>query len=239
MGPDADDNLSDMEPHGDGHPALKDVDVRTAMAMAIDKEELVDKVLQGYGTPASGIVTPASAPAIYHWEPTEEEEIPFDPDGANQLLDDAGYEDTDDDGVREMPGGGEPLRFRYFIRSENDDTVKASQFIKGWFEDIGVATDVQALSDNKLTQEVLNGEYDLFHWGWFPDPDPDFILSIFTCDQRPPNPDEYRNSDSYYCNPEIDAMYEEQKTILDVEQRAELVHEMQRIIYQDVPYIVL
>jgi peptide/nickel transport system substrate-binding protein len=233
------DNFSDLEPHGDGHPALMDVRVRQAIAHAVDKQTLVDKVIQGHGTVAHGVVTPAAAPAVYHWEPSEDEVFAFDIDEANRILDEAGYEDTDGDEVREMPDGGEPLRFRYFVRSENTDTVKTSQFVRGWLNQIGIETEITALSDNKLTTVIQGGEYDMFHWGWFPDPDPDFILSIFTCGQRPPNAATYRNSDSFYCTPEYDRLYEEQKTTIDLEERVDVVHEMQQMLYEDVPYLML
>jgi peptide/nickel transport system substrate-binding protein len=76
----------------------------------------------------------------------------------------------------------------------------------------------------------------MFHWGWFPDPDPDFILSIMSCGQRPPAG---IWSDSFYCNEEYDRMYQEQKTLLDLDERAEVIKEMQRMVYEDAPYIVL
>jgi peptide/nickel transport system substrate-binding protein len=221
-------------PDSTGHPALKDVVVRQAMAHAINKQVLFERVLREHGEIGTTIVPSFSTQ--YHYEPTEEEVFEFDPDQANQMLDEAGYEDTDGDGVREMPGGGEPLRFRYFVRSEDNRTTSTSQFVKGWLNDIGIATDVKALGDTKLTNVIFDGDYDIFHWGWFPDPDPDFILSIFTCGQRPPDG---IWSDSFYCDEEYDRMYLEQKTLTDIDERAEVVHEMQRIIYEQAPYIVL
>ena len=226
----ADETIKDS----DGHPALKDVEVRRAMAMAIDKEVLVDRIVRGHATVGSTIIPP-SIP-FYHYEPTEDEVLAFDPEAANQVLDDAGYEDTDNDGIREMPGGGEPLRFRYFVRSEENSTRNASEFISEWLRDIGIETEVQALTDSKLTDVIYNGKYDMFHWGWFPDPDPDFILSIMSCGQRPPAG---IWSDSFYCNEEYDRMYQEQKTLLDLDERAEVIKEMQRMVYEDAPYIVL
>ena len=99
---------------GDGlkkpHPALDDIEVRKAIAHAIDKKTLVDRVLAGVGKPAETIVpSPDNA-----WLPelSEEEIYEFDLDKSRQILDDAGYKDTDGDGVREMPGGGRPLNFK-------------------------------------------------------------------------------------------------------------------------------
>ncbi|MBA2312739.1 MAG: ABC transporter substrate-binding protein [Actinobacteria bacterium] len=224
----------DVIPDSDGHPALKDPIVRQAMSHAVDKEVVADRVLRGYGTVGETIVPPFSA--AYHYEPPEEDVYEFDLDLANQMLEDAGYVDTDDDGVREMPGGGRPLEFRYYTRSEDNGTSKTAQFVSSWFEDIGIATNVEALTDTKLTNVIFEGNYDIFHWGWFPDPDPDFILSIFTCSQRPPGG---IWSDSFYCDEEYDQMYAEQKTVADAEERATIVKEMQKQIYEAAPYIVL
>jgi peptide/nickel transport system substrate-binding protein len=224
----------ETQTEADGHPALEDVDVRQAIAHAIDKETLVDRILRGHGEVGTTIVP--SSIGFYHYEPTEEEIFEFDPDAANQILDDAGYEDTDGDGVREMPDGGRPLDFRYYVRSEENSTVKASEFIKEWLADIGIATDVKPLTDTKLTDVIYEGKYDMFHWGWFPDPDPDFILSVMSCGQRPP---QGIWSDSFYCNEEYDQMYLEQKSILDLDERAEVIKEMQRIVYEASPYVVL
>jgi peptide/nickel transport system substrate-binding protein len=224
----------ETQPGSDGHPALKDVAVRRAISMAIDRDVLLERVVNGYGQVGTTIVPPALS--FYHYEPTEDELLGFDPDAAEQLLDEAGYRDTDDDGVREMPGGGRPLQFRYFVRSEDEGTVTASQFVTEWLAEIGIDTTVRALTDTKLTDVIYEGNYDMFHWGWFPDPDPDFILSVMTCEQRPPDG---VWSDSFYCNPEYERLYNRQKKVLDLDERAEVVKEMQRIVYNDAPYVVL
>jgi len=225
---------SETQPDSDGHPALEDPQVRVAISRAIDRQTLVDRVLKGHGVVGSTIVPPALA--FYHYEPTEEELQTFDLDAANALLDEGGYEDTDGDGVREMPGGGEPLEFRYFVRSEENETVTTSEFVSEWLAEIGIATDVKSLTDTKLTDVIYEGKYDMFHWGWYPDPDPDFILSVMSCTQRPPDG---VWSDSFFCNEEYDQMYEEQKTLIDIEERAEVVKEMQQMVYNDAPYAVL
>ena len=227
----ADDTYGD---EADGHPALKDVTVRRAIAHAIDKETIIDRVLRGHGEVGTTIVPKVTE--FYHYEPTEEELIPFDIEEANRLLDEGGYEDTDGDGVREMPGGGQPLHFRYFVRNEEQSTVTTSEFVTDWLEQIGISTQVRGMSDTRLTNVIYDGDYDMFHWGWFPDADPDFILSVMTCGQRPPDG---VWSDSFYCSEEYERMYEEQQTTLDLDARAEIVKEMQRIVYEDAPYIVL
>ena len=106
-----------------GHPALEDIDVRTAIAMAIDKENLVERVLGGYGTPGTTIVVPTVP--FWHWDPGEDAIPSGDIEGANALLDEAGYEDSDGDGIRNMPGGGENLEFGFIVRTESPDGIKA------------------------------------------------------------------------------------------------------------------
>jgi peptide/nickel transport system substrate-binding protein len=227
-----------FEPHGDGHPALQDPVVRRAMRMAVNSQELVDKVLLGYGSAGTTIIPPVSV-AGARYEPTEQELIPWDIEGANALLDEAGYRDTDNDGVREMPNGGDPLSFRYYVQTNDQNTTKAAPFVKEWLSQIGIEANVEAMSSGKLGDEINAGTYDLFHWGWIPDPDPDSALSWFTCDERPPDGSAYGNNDSYYCNPEYDEMFNEQRTTLDATARFDIVHDMQRLYYEDSPYIVL
>ena len=232
----------DFKRHGDGHPALTDPVVRKAIRMAIDSQTLVDKVWLGYATPGTTVIPPVSA-AGARWQPTGDEVIAWDIDGANQLLDDAGYMDTDGDGVREMPADsidpGRPLEFRYFVRSNDQTTIDAAPFIQKWLKDIGIATDVEAVTSTRLGDIENAGEFDLAHWSWFPDIDPNTALSWFTCDSRPPDGQTYDNDDSYYCNPEYDQMYAEQQAELDLDKRWDIVHQMEQILYEEEPYVIL
>jgi peptide/nickel transport system substrate-binding protein len=227
-------------PHGDGHPALADPTVRLAIRMAINSQELVDKVLLGYGTPGTSIIPPVSAVGA-RWDPTGTSDyIAWDIDGANKLLDDAGYKDCDGDGIREMPGCKQPsLEFRYFTRSNDQTTIDAAPFISKWLSEIGIKTDVSAVTSGRLGDLENAGEFDLAHWGWYPDIDPDSALSWFQCDQRPPDGSTYGNNDPYYCNPAYDKLYKEQQAELDLDKRWAIVHEMQKIFYEDVGYVVL
>jgi len=229
-------------PHGDGHPALTDVTVRRAIRMAIDSQALNEQVLLGFGVPGTTLIPPISVPGA-RWEPSGDELIAWDLEGAKQLLEDAGYVDSDGDGIREMPEGsldpGRPLEFRYFVRPSEQPSVDASPFVSEWLEEIGIRTEVISVASGRLTDIINAGEYELSSWGWIPDPDPAPILSYFTCDQRPPDGSTYGNNDAYYCNPEYDELYEQQLGETDPEARWEIVHEMQRIFYEDAAYAVM
>ncbi|MDP9299440.1 MAG: ABC transporter substrate-binding protein [Actinomycetota bacterium] len=227
-------------PHGDGNPALADPTVRLAIRMAIDSQELVDKVLLGYGSPGTSMVPPVVVKGA-RWDPTGTSDyIEWDIPGANKLLDDAGYKDCDGDGVRELPGCKQPsLDLRYFTRSSDQNTIDAAPFISKWLSEIGIKTEVQAVTSGQLGVIENAGEFDLAHWDWLPDLDPDPNLSSFVCDQRPPDGTAVGNNDAYWCNPEYDKLYLQQQAELDINKRWEIVHQMQKIFYEDNPYVVL
>jgi peptide/nickel transport system substrate-binding protein len=222
-----------------GHPALEDPKVREAIGRAIDKQTIIDRVIGGLGDPAYAI-SPSANPA---WTPEipEEQRLDFDLERANQILDEAGYEDTDGDGVREMPGGGQPLKMRYAVRSESPRSQPTAEFITGWLDEIGIATEQKVYDDGQLTEVIGRGDYDMFVWGWTPFVDPDTMLSYFTCanvSQDPDDPTNYWN-DANLCDPEYDKLYEEQKTELDQDRRMEIVHEMLTRFYDHHVYFPL
>jgi peptide/nickel transport system substrate-binding protein len=212
-----------------GHPALLDHDVRLAIAHAIDKQALVDRVLQGFGSPGT-VVLP---PYLTRWRVEPETPIAYDPAEANRILDEAGYLDTDNDGVREMPNGGDALEFRFVLRSEDPQSVTSGEFISGWLDEIGMKTKIDVVTDDKLTDIYLSNDFDLYIWGWGVEPDPGFQLSTYTTEECG------YWSDTCYANPEYDQLYEQQQTVASSEERAAIVAEMQQIIYNDIPEIVL
>jgi peptide/nickel transport system substrate-binding protein len=81
----------------------------------------------------------------------------------------------------------------------------------------------------------------MFEWGWVVEPDPNYQLSTFICANR-----SYKDagsilanlSDSFYCNPAYDALFEQQSTETNVDKRAALVKQMQQMLYDDAPYVV-
>lgn len=211
-----------------GHPALLDPLVREAINWAVDEQGLTDSVLGGEGVPGSTLVPPALA--SYHLDLPTDQRFGFELDRTRELLAEAGWEDTNGDGT--VDKDGEELELRLYARSESADSTKAAQFIEGWLEEAGVGVDTKAVSDNTLTDDIYAADFDMFIWGWGSDQDPDFILSVLTCDQI------MGWSDTFWCNDEYSQMYQEQKTQLDVEQRAETIQEMQRIAYEANPYVI-
>src|SRR5258706_577826 len=136
---------------------------------------------------------------------------------------------------------GKQLALPLFLRSDSAQGVQAGQYIKGWLNTIGIGVSVTSMSDSTLPQDIGNGTYDMFIWGWGVEPNPDFQLSVFTCGQRssggPPN---YTPgwSDSFYCDKTYDKLYAKQQT-LDGPARAKVVKQMQQKLYADDPYSLL
>jgi peptide/nickel transport system substrate-binding protein len=222
---------------GDGHPALLDITVRHAIAKAIDRQALVDRVLLGQGevNPILGV----SPDSVWFPELDEADQLNYDPTGAAAMLDEAGYLDTDGDGTREMPDGGEPLKFRYAQLSDSDTAGPNQELITGWLKEIGIDTEVSTYDQTQLTDVIASGEYDLFVWGWTPFVDPDPMLSYFTCAQVTTDAESPGYNDANWCSEEYDALYEQQNQELDRDTRIDLVHQMLTLFHNESTYVVL
>lgn len=222
-------------PIGDGHPALKDKRVRTALAYAMDNNKLIAQVAGGNAIEGGGYIPPAFP--TYHWDPPADMKREFDLDEANQILDDAGYE-RGDDGIRTMPGGGEKLSLRFLGHADTQEN-KMGDLLVSWYKEIGVELKPSIVSMNKLNDDLAAGNFDLIAGGWSVNPDPDFILSIQTCDAFPDPGQDNGSTDQFFCNEEFDQLYKEQQTTLEVDQRAAIVKKMQEIMYEEVPCVIV
>lgn len=226
--------LTDGTPIGDGNPHMQDQKVRLAISHAIDRQQMVDRILDGYGTPGSTIIPPLYS--TLHIDPGTQT---YDPALANQILDDAGYA-MGPDGVRIGPDGV-PMKYRLFVRSDSDSSVKSGEYFKSYLAAIGIEADIKPVDENALFEIIGRGEFDMFEWGWVVEPDPDYQLSTFTCGKRSyeDGGEIYADlSDSFFCNEEYDALYAQQAVTTDQAARAEIVKQMQQIIYDNVAYVV-
>jgi peptide/nickel transport system substrate-binding protein len=220
------------EPIGDGNPALEDPAFRHALGYAIDVDRLKEAVYQGALEPGQTIV-----PDFYtdfHWSPPEDEAFTFDLEEAGQLLDEAGYT-MGDDGLRTMPDGSPIGTLRLMGRPEEtgNRSIKAMDFFKEWLGELGIESEVLAVESNRLTNLILDGEFDVFHWGWYVEADPDGILSYMTCAERG------NWSDAWYCDRAYDKLYDDQHVELDDAERTDMIHQMQRILWEESPYLVI
>jgi peptide/nickel transport system substrate-binding protein len=222
-------DLKSGKPLGDPNPAVLDRKFRFALNFAIDRQKLADKAYQGAAEPAENIIPPAYT--TYRWQPPSDDAYAYDPDKANQLLDEAGYK-VGSDGWRTMPDGSPIGKLRLYARSDSETSVSTMSFFQEWLKDVHIDSKVTSYESSKLTNIILDGEFDLFQWGWYVEPDPDSMLSYFTCAQRG------NWSDSWYCNAQYDKLYREQNADTNPADRADVVKQMQQMLYDDAPYLV-
>ncbi len=221
---------------GDGNPALLNLDVRHAIARSIDREAIFDKVALNLGKVGSTL----SVSPDLTWQPDipEADQLTYDPDEANKLLDAAGYKDTDGDGIREDPDGND-LVLRYGQRSDSALEPAIGELVTAYLKAVGIGTTVSVYDDTQLGSQIYDGTYDLFVWGWTPFVDPDPQLSYFTCAELTTDPESPGNNDANWCDPKYDELYEAQKVELDPAKRKEIVREMIAFFYTNSTYVVL
>jgi peptide/nickel transport system substrate-binding protein len=214
---------------GQPHPALLDVEVRRAIAHGIDRPAVIEDLYFGLASPLETI-SPSADPK---WIPEipEENQLAYDPDRANQILDEAGYMDTDGDGVREMPDGTNPLVIRHAVNTDGDLAGSIGDLMVGWMEEIGIDVELEAYDQDALFGVIVEGTYDTFFWGWVPFVDPDPMLSYFT------EAEIGNYNDANWFDPAYDALYAEQNQEVDPERRVEIVHEMLTIFHDAAVYI--
>lgn len=209
---------------------LLDLKVREALAHGVDRDRIIETVFNGYGTPAGSMLTPLSGDLL---NPNIQPEA-YDIDLGNQILDEAGYE-MGPDGIRVTPDG-ETMEYDVITPDSVEGLDRQFEIIQEDWAKLGV----------KITQKKMDGtaafeaiiapdgkyeEFDIMMWNWVGYIDPDFMLSVLTCDQWG------GWSDTGYCNEEYDELYEAQGLAIDPEERKEIVWKMQDIQYRDKPYI--
>ncbi len=213
-----------------GHPALRDKQVRLAMAYAADKQKIIDIVKLGYATPGIALIPSGMG----EWFNTDIVDFAYDPAKANQLLDEAGYLDTDGDKIREMPDGTKPLTFRMNWPSSDSEAPRIAELLSEMWKEIGISLEMQAVESDALTSKCCPAlDYDIMIWGWVADPDPNSLLIIPTTEQIPTGYNE-----TGYSNPRYDELFVLQGSELDPAKRREMVWEMQQLVHDDVPYII-
>ncbi|WNO63321.1 ABC transporter substrate-binding protein [Streptomyces sp. NBC_01544] len=214
---------------GTGNPALADAAVRRAIALATDKQTLVDKVLDGLGQVGAGYIPPTWKQ--WAWKPAPGDEQSYDIAKANSLLDEAGYT-KGKDGIRVSPKTKKPLKLRLGTHSDAATDTQIATYLTGWMKQIGVELTAEPLSSTKLNDDLAKGDWDLLMDGWGTGPDPTYLLSIQNCDALPLDDGTNGSTDSFHCDKEFDKLFKQQVTEFDPAQRAATVGKMQDILYK-------
>jgi peptide/nickel transport system substrate-binding protein len=229
---------SDNKPIGDGHPALKDPKVRQALHYAIDKQKLVDEVQNGLAKPADGSIVPPMYKDFF-WQAEGDKKISFDLTKANQILDAAGYK-KGADGIRTMPDGSRKLQFRFSIHTDTPIEDKLAEYLTGWFKELGITLTTKRLDSSKFTEETgTTALFDIAISGWSVNPDPEEVLATHLCSRRPTASGEGGGTESFYCDPQFEQLYQQQLKELDRTKRAGIIKQMEERLYTDAPVIAL
>jgi len=214
------------------HPFFRDKQVRTALSYAVPVDDIIDKVFYGLANRVTG---PFMLGSEFY-----DETLPFIPHDlkkARKLLDEAGWIDTNGDGVRDKIVGGKKVEavFDLMIFSTSPTFKQLAQIIAENFRKVGVKANISPVEWQLMLQKLRTKEFDatILGWGnsWKSDP-----YQIWHGSQA--NLPNSSNSIGY-SNPKVDKLIDELRITIDEKKQAELGKAIHRLIYEDQPYTFL
>ncbi len=209
-------------------PRFADRRVRRAFAHAIDKQELIDGVLLGLGREATGPYKPGTW--VYNPDVAR---FPYDPERARRLLAEAGWKDTDGDGI--VDKNGQPFAFTILTNQGNEERKKVAEIIQQRLREIGVAVEIRTLEWASFIKEFIKKrrfEAIILGWGIGLDPDQ---YEVWHSSKT--GPDELNHIS--YANPEVDRLLELGRAFCRREERKKHYDRLQEVLAEDQPIIFL
>ncbi|OGW55461.1 MAG: peptide-binding protein [Nitrospirae bacterium RBG_13_43_8] len=210
------------------HPFFKDKRVRQAIAYAIDKNEIVDVVLFGLGSTATGPYVPNTWP----YNP-DVKKYEYDPEKAKQLLKEAGWTDTDRDGVLDKNG----IPFKFTIRTNMGNNLRknTATIIQWRLEKIGIKVEIEALEWSTFVNEFIDKRrFEAVILGWSIGLDPDQYDIWHSSKTK-----EKEFNFVSYNNLEVDELLEKGRRTFDIKERKKIYFRIQEILADELPYIFL
>jgi peptide/nickel transport system substrate-binding protein len=227
---------------------LLDPQVKKALSMCVDRKRIIEVVFNGYAT----LVESLPGHIAGEMENPNLGPLEFNCDEGNKMLDDLGYT-KGSDGTRIAPAttgqyaqAAHPMEYEVILPTSTDFNVNRSfEIVQDGFANAGVKLTPKIGGDTTAsyaleTDEDCDAEkstgyatFDMAMWDWVGYVDPDFMLSVVTKGQW------CSWSDTGYDNPDYDAMYTKQGTLVDPAARKDLVWQMQQVIYDDFVYTQL
>jgi len=211
-------------------PIFADARVRRAMSLALNRDEIIDKVFVGLGSPARGHLLPSSPyndPSI--------EPLPFDLEAAAELLAEAGWQDSNDDGVldRDLGDGNRtPFEIRFLLYNGSPEWTSLANIYKEDLRKIGVQVVVEPVEWSLMQKRMEEKEFDLYSGGWALgwEADPYQLWHSSQADiPRGSNIVGFRNA-------EADEIIERLRETFDEDERVRLHQRLHNIIWDAQPY---
>ena len=210
------------------HPYFKDKRVRKAIAYAIDKEEIVDVVLFGLGSVATGPYVPNTWPYNPNVQRYE-----YNPELARRLLEEAGWRDTDGDGI--LDKDGRPFEFTIITNMGNSLRERTATIIQWRLKQVGIKVHIRLLEWSTFINEFIDKRrFQAVILGWSIGLDPD-QYDIWHSSKT----GEKEFNFVSYSNPEVDRLFEEARMTFDIEKRKKAYYRIQEILADDAPYVFL
>lgn len=206
------------------NPLFEDPRVRRALTMGLDRQQIVDALLYGYGQIAIADVMP------FQWMFAEEiDPWPRDPERATELLAEAGWSDTDGDGI--LDKDGRPFRFTLETNQGNDLREDILVIAQNDLREIGVDVQPRLVEWNTLIDRLKRNDFEAVVSGWSVDFkfDPSETLA---CDAGVYN---YPS----YCNERADSLMQRALQTVERDEALPMWKEYQRIIHEEQPYTFL
>lgn len=217
-----------------GHPALQDVRVRQALAYGTDRFVISEDLLLGKTVPAATFWDGSP------WADPDLEPYPYDPKMANDLLDDAGWIDSNGNGTRDKDGVELVLRY---VSSTREIRLDTQAVIQQQLAQVGIGVDLYNYETDILFGSygdggpVAIGNYDIAQWsdlpGAFPDPDTAYWL----CEEIPSDEAPQGVNWQYICDEELQDLFELQKTQMSFDDRVATFHQISTIMFEKVYWL--
>ncbi len=210
------------------HPFFSDVRVREALDLSIDRKEIIAVTLLGAGRTTTGPFLPGT------WAYDEAVPEPaFDPARARRLLAEAGWKDSDGDGVLEKDG--KPFSFTLISNFGNDQRKQACEIVQRRLADVGIDANVRLVEWGTFLKEFIDKRrFEAVCLAWQLGRDPD-VYDIFHSSKRAPGQFNFVG----YSNPEVDRLLEEGRRLFGESERAAVYKKAHAILARDRPYTFL
>lgn len=208
-------------------PRFADKRVRRALTHAINKKDIIDGVLLGYGTPCTGPFPPES----WAYNP-DVRDIEYDPEKAKMLLQEAGWL-MKEDGI--LYKDNKPFRFTILINQANDVRIKTAQIIKENLKKVGIDMDIKVLEWQAMLHEFIDKKrFEAIIMGWALSRDPD-IYDIWHSSKTKEGEFNFIS----FSNEEVDGLLLEGRRTFDIKKRKQIYNRIHSILSEEQPVTFL